>query len=275
MAQVGETNQKKITTLDIRSRKVDGTTQKKIAVMTAYDYSTAKLVDELLDVVLVGDSVGMVFQGEPTTLQVTVDQMVYHARAVAKALRHAHLVADMPFMSYQTGWKAAVTNAGRLLAEGRAESVKLEGGVRIAKTVEKLVATGIPVMGHIGLTPQSVHAFGGYRVQGKTDRTAHAIVQDAVALEDAGAYAVVLEGMPSELGETITRRLKIPTIGIGAGPACDGQVLVSHDLLGLFPDFKPKFAKRYAQLSEMVRAAVGEYVEEVRAGKFPDAEHSF
>ena len=266
----GEKEMKKMTTMDVRAKKGG-----KLVAVTAYDYTFARLVDELVDIVLVGDSLGMVIQGEPNTLSVTVDHMVYHSRAVAKGLRHAHLVVDMPFMSYQHSAKTALRNAGRLLSEGRAEAVKLEGGIGIARTVEKLVLAGIPVMGHVGLTPQSVHAFGGYKVQGKTESARHAILQDAMALEDAGVYAIVLEGMPSECAEEITQHVKVPTIGIGAGPSCDGQVLVSQDLLGLIPNFAPRFVKRYATLADSVKNAVGEFAKEVRSGAFPSAEHSF
>lgn len=263
---------KKITTHTIRARKASG---EKLVAVTAYDYTTARLVDDQVDIVLVGDSLGMVIQGEPNTLSVTVDDMIYHARAVAKGLSHAHLVVDMPFMTFQAGIHRALRNAGRLLAEGKAEAVKLEGGVSVARTVEKLVGAGIPVMGHIGLTPQSVHAFGGYRIQGKTEGARHAIQQDAAALEDAGAYAIVLEGVPSSLASEITKQVKIPTIGIGAGAGCDGQVLVSQDLFGLIPDFQPRFVKKYASLADVMKQAIGEYAREVRSGAFPGEEHSF
>lgn len=262
---------KKVTTADIRARKG----AERLVVITAYDHAIAKLVDGAVDAVLVGDSVGMVMQGHRNTLAVTVDHMVYHSAAVARALKHAHLVVDMPFMSYQTGWRSAMRNAGRILAEGAAESVKLEGGVGVAPIIEKLVAAGIPVMGHIGLTPQSVHVFGGYKIQGKSESTREAILADALAVEAAGGYALVLEGIPAALAEAITARVKIPTIGIGAGPRCDGQVLVSTDLLGLDPDFQPRFVKRYANLADTVRSAVERYAGEVRGGTFPDASHSF
>ncbi len=248
---------------------------KKIVAVTAYDFLFAKLVDELVDVVLVGDSLGMVVQGKENTLSVTMDQMVYHTQNVARALKHAHLVADMPFMSYQVSEDAAVLNAGRLLSEGGAHAVKLEGGVRIAKLTERLVDAGIPVLGHIGLTPQSVHAFGGYKIQGKTDSAKESILQDALALEDAGAYAIVLEGVPEDLAKDITARLKIPTIGIGAGKFCDGQILVATDLLGMNPDFNPKFVKKYADLASVIRTAVSEYANEVKTGAFPTEIHSF
>ena len=248
---------------------------KKIVAITAYDFLFTKLVDELVDVVLVGDSLGMVVQGKENTLSVTMDQMIYHTQNVSRAIKHAHLVADMPFMSYQVSEENAVLNAGRFLSEGGAHSVKLEGGVRIAKLVERLVDIGIPVLGHIGLTPQSVHAFGGYKIQGKTDSAKESILQDALALEDAGAYAVVLEGIPENLAKEITTRLKIPTIGIGAGKYCDGQILVATDLLGMNPDFNPKFVKKYTDLAGHIRTAVSEYATEVTTGAFPSENHSF
>jgi len=263
----------KITAQEIGARKTE--TEAKIVAITAYDFTMAKLLDEIVDILLVGDSLGMVVQGEPNTLGVTLDQIIYHCRCVSKATKHAHLVADMPFMSYQISEVEALRNAGRILSEGKAEAVKLEGGVRAAQTVERLVSTGIPVMGHVGLTPQSVHLFGGHRVQGKTDSGRESILQDAPALEDAGAYAVVLEAIPADLAKAITERLGIPTIGIGAGPHCDGQVLVSTDLLGMDDSFHPKFLKRYANLSESVQAAAAKFASKVRKGEFPTLEHSF
>lgn len=262
----------KVSTLDIGSRKGGG---EKLVVMTAYDFTFASLIDELVDIVLVGDSLGMVIQGEPNTLSVTTDDIIYHSRAVSRGLKHAHLVADMPFLSYQTSERDAILNAGRLLAEGKAQSVKLEGGTVVAAHIEKLVGFGIPVMGHIGLTPQSVHAMGGFKVQGKTEATRASILQDALAVEDAGAYAVVLEGIPADLGAEITARLRIPTIGIGAGNHCDGQVLVMQDALGMNQAFRPKFVKNFANLADQVKEAVGVYAREVRSGVFPGQEHSF
>lgn len=244
-------------------------------VITAYDYTFAKLVDECVDVVLVGDSLGMTIQGEATTLGVTVDHMVYHSRAVANGVRHAHLVVDMPFGSYQGSSRDAIRTAARLLGEGRAESVKLEGGISVRRQVEKLVAAGVPVMGHVGLTPQHVHQFGGFKVQGKTEAARQAILADALAIEEAGAYAIVLEGIPTDLGRLITERVRIPTIGIGAGKHCDGQVLVMQDLLGLNVDFKPRFVKHFASLGDAVKNAVRTYAEEVASGQFPDEAHSF
>ena len=217
----------------------------------------------------------MVVQGRENTLEVTVDDIIYHTRAVARGAKQAHIVADMPFMSYQGDFGRAIENAGRLVKEGRAHSIKLEGGAEYAALVERLVRAGIPVMGHLGLTPQSVHAMGGFRVQGKTKSQARNIVRDARALEEAGAYAVVLEGVPVELSREITRQLSIPTIGIGAGVECDGQVLVIYDLLGLFSDFVPKFVKRYAELGRKTVEAVAAYRQEVRDGTFPAKEHTF
>lgn len=264
----------KVTSVAITARKGVSSTDKIVAI-TAYDYTFARLFDEVADLVLVGDSVGMVVQGESNTLGVTMEQMIYHTKAVAKGLHYPHLVADMPFLSYQSSRREALKNAGRLLAEGGAEAVKLEGGVSVARTVRDLTQIGIPVLGHIGLTPQRVHAFGGYKIQGKTNEAREAILTDAMALEDAGAYAVVLEGIPEELARDITGRVGIPTIGIGAGPHCDGQILVAHDLLGLFPDFKPRFVKVFSPIGNQVRSAVQEYANEVKGGLFPGPEHSF
>ncbi len=248
----------------------------KICMVTAYDATFARLFDEAgADVLLVGDSVGMVVQGHDSTLPVTMDQMVYHSRAVTRGARRAHVVGDLPFMSYQNSVEDAVRNAGRLVIEGGVGSVKLEGGSEFADVVSRIVRASIPVMGHLGLTPQSVHKMGGYVVQGRDEDTARKLLDDAVALEQAGCYAVVLEGVPLELAKTITARLSIPTIGIGAGKHCDGQVLVSYDLLGLNPHFKPKFVKHYAMMNGSVKDAAGAFFSEVREGVFPDDEHSF
>ena len=263
-----------VNTLSVRRNKVSEGRPPLVAV-TAYDYTFAKLVDGLVDIVLVGDSLGMVVQGHPNTLSVTLDNMVYHSRCVSAGLTNAHLVVDMPFMSYQINLESALKNAGRLISEGQAHAVKLEGGVSITKTVSKMVEVGIPVMGHIGLTPQSVHALGGYKVQGKTASARESIIQDAIALEDAGAYSIVLEGIPTELAKAINERVKIPTIGIGAGPHCDGQILVLQDFLGLNVDFQPKFVKQFAKLAEETRSAVSAYATEVRQKSFPEKEHSF
>ena len=248
----------------------------RITMVTAYDATFARLFDEAgIDVLLVGDSLGMVVQGLDSTLPVTVDEVIYHCRAVARGTRRAHIVGDMPFMSWQVSVEDALRNAGRFLSEGRAQAVKLEGGVEAAPTIERVVQAGIPVMAHVGLMPQSVHAMGGFRVQGKTEAAAARILRDAKAVADAGAYALVLEGIPTDLAREITDTLDIPTIGIGAGPHCDGQVLVCYDLLGLTPDLKPKFVKRYAEFFDEGVAAARRYGDEVRAGTFPSDEHGF
>jgi 3-methyl-2-oxobutanoate hydroxymethyltransferase len=248
----------------------------RICMVTAYDATFARILDDAgTDVILVGDSMGMVIQGNDSTLPVTMDQMVYHCRAVTRGARRAHVVGDLPFMSYQANVEEAVRNAGRLVAEGGVGSVKLEGGEEFAETVQRIVRASIPVMGHLGLTPQSVHRMGGYVVQGRDQDQARQIYNDAIALEQAGAYALVLEGVPLELAKQITQRLSIPTIGIGAGVHCDGQVLVCYDLLGMNPDFKPKFVKQYADLYGSIRTATEAFFNEVRAEQFPDEEHSF
>jgi len=267
----------KVRVPDLSRMKAEG---RPIAMLTAYDYPFARIFDQAgIDVLLVGDSLGMVVQGADSTLPVTIDDILYHTRMVARARRRALLVADMPFLSFQVSIEEAIRNAGRLIKEGGAEAVKLEGGIAIAETVRRLADLDIPVMGHIGLTPQSVHRMGGHRVQGRrAGRTAggrERLIDDARALEAAGAFAVVLEGMPSDLAAEITGRLKIPTVGIGAGPDCDGQVLVMHDLLGLSEGFIPRFAKRYTNLWQAASEAAGEYLREVRTHAFPDAEHSY
>ncbi|MDP2271719.1 MAG: 3-methyl-2-oxobutanoate hydroxymethyltransferase [Archangium sp.] len=252
------------------------TAGQKICMVTAYDATFSRLFDEAgADVLLVGDSLGMVVQGHDSTLPVTMDQMVYHSRAVTRGAKRAHVVGDLPFMSYQNSVEEAVANAGRLVAEGGVGSVKLEGGAEFADVVTRIVRASIPVMGHLGLTPQSIHKMGGYVVQGRDEDTARKLLDDAVALEQAGCYALVLEGVPLELAKTITARLSIPTIGIGAGKHCDGQVLVCYDLLGLNPHFKPKFVKHYAMLSNDVNGAAKAFFDEVRTGSFPDEDHSF
>lgn len=240
----------------------------KIAILTAYDATMARLIDQAgVDAILVGDSLGMVVMGRETTLEVTMDIMVHHSRAVANATKHALVLADMPFLSYQASIQEAVRNAGRLLQEGRAAAVKLEGGRAMAETVHRLVEVGIPVMGHLGLTPQSVHSLGGNRKRPISE--ADRILDDAKELEQAGAFGLVLESIPAEAAKAVTEALTIPTIGIGAGPHCDGQVLVSYDVLGLFTEFVPSFVKRYAELGDAVIRAAGEYVAEVRDGRFP------
>ncbi len=266
-------NAAKITVPALQLRKQHGP---KIAVLTAYDATMARLLDEGgADVLLVGDSLGMVVQGLPNTLPVTLDEICYHGRAVARAAHRAHVVGDMPFMSYQSSTERALENAGHMLKTGGFEAVKLEGGETYAPHVRAIVAAGIPVMGHVGLMPQSVHAMGGFRVQGKSDADAERVLADARAIADAGAYALVLEGIPSELGQRITQAISIPTIGIGAGPACDGQVLVCYDFLGMYPALKPKFVKHFADLGAQIVQATQAYVNEVQAGTFPDAAHSF
>ena len=260
---------KQITVPEFRAAKAKGA---KLAVVTAYDYTSARLCDEAgADAILVGDSLGMVVQGHPTSLPVTLDEMIYHTKCVMRGVRRALVVVDMPFMTYQVSAKQAVRSAGRLMKEAGAHAVKLEGGVRMRAAVRACVDAGIPVMGHVGLTPQAVHQLGGFKVQ----RDADALLADAHAVEEAGAFAVVVESVPADLGAKLTAAVGIPTIGIGAGAACDGQVLVYHDLLGLFTDFKPKFAKRYADLGAATKAALESYCREVRDGSFPAAEHSF
>ncbi|WP_165742320.1 3-methyl-2-oxobutanoate hydroxymethyltransferase [Candidatus Thiosymbion oneisti] len=263
---------KKVTAMDILSRKRG----EKIVSVTAYDYPTAKLVDSAgIDIVLVGDSLGMVVLGYPDTTRVTMDDMVHHTAAVARARPKALVVADLPFLAAGVSVRDTIGNAGRLVREAGAEAVKLEGGVRIREEIRALVDCQIPIMGHVGLTPQSIHAFGGFKVQGRTQEAAEQVLRDAVAVQEGGAFAVVLEGIPSRLGERITRELDIPTIGIGAGPGCDGQVLVIHDILRLFSDFPPKFAKFYADVGDVTRTALTSFREEVRDGRFPAAEHCY
>jgi len=269
--------ERKVTVPDLQRMKEAGT---KITALTAYDFPFGRLVDTAgIDVILVGDSLGMVVQGLETTLPVTIDEIIYHCRMVARARQRALLVADLPFLSYQVSIPDALQNAGRLIKEGGAEAVKLEGGVTMKATIRALTSVDIPVMGHVGLTPQSVHRMGGHHVQGRRrgrgpgerDR----VMADAVAVEDAGAFAVVLEGIPLDLAGEITERLSIPTIGIGAGVDCDGQILVLHDILGLFDRRTPKFVKRYVDLSEIASSAIRGYADEVRTGAFPDEAHSF
>jgi 3-methyl-2-oxobutanoate hydroxymethyltransferase len=258
-----------MTVPEFRATKARGS---KLVVITAYDYTTARLADDAgVDGILVGDSLGMVVQGQPTSLPVTLDEMIYHTRCVVRGVRRALVVVDMPFLSYQVSPRQAVRNAGRLMKEAGAHAVKLEGGVRMRAAVKACVDAGIPVMGHVGLTPQAVHLLGGFKVQ----RNEEQLLADATALEQAGAFAVVVESVPTNLSAKITAAIAIPTIGIGAGAGCDGQVLVFHDMMGLFPDFKPKFVKRYAELGATVKAAVETYCREVREGKFPDAEHGY
>jgi len=262
--------------ISITDLKAKVNRSEKIVMMTCYDYPSARLLEAAgVDILFIGDTLGMVVLGYDTTVPVTMEEMLHHTKAVVRGSSRAHVLADMPFMSYQTSPEDALRNAGRLLKEGGAQSVKLEGGVRVADTVRFIVDAGIPVMGHIGLTPQSINQLGGYKVQGKTPAAAVRLVNDALALEQAGAYAVVLECVPAPLAQTISERLTVPTIGIGAGPHCDGQVQVFHDLLGLFDDFVPKHAKRYADLGSRITEAVRAYAGEVRAGHFPTEKESF
>jgi 3-methyl-2-oxobutanoate hydroxymethyltransferase len=264
---------KKVTVPDLRMRKGVGPS---IAMVTAYDYTMARLMDEAgVDVILVGDSLGMVFQGLATTLPVTLDEICYHGRAVARGAAHAHLVGDLPFMSYQVSPEQAVESSGKLVKEGAFEAVKLEGGEEIAEHVRRIVRAGVPVMGHVGLQPQSVHALGGFKMQGRGVDAAAKIVADAKALEEAGAYAIVLEAIPPDVARQVTAAVGVPTIGIGAGAACDGQVLVCTDLLGMSRGHAPKFAKRYAELGDAIVQAAAEYVAEIRSGAFPASEHAF
>jgi 3-methyl-2-oxobutanoate hydroxymethyltransferase len=261
------------TVLDLHEMKASN---QKITMVTAYDATMGRLVDAAgVDMVLVGDSVGMVVQGHQDTLSVTLDDMVYHGRCVANGLTQAHLTIDLPFMSYQISPAQALESAGRLVKEGKAQSVKLEGGQRSVEAVRLIVDAGIPVVGHLGLTPQSVHAMGGYRVQGRGEEAADQLMSDAHALQEAGAFCLVMEMVPGPLAAEVTASLSIPTIGIGAGPHCDGQVLVCNDMLGLDARFKPRFVKRYAELESPIIGAFRSYVDEVRAGTFPTREHAF
>jgi len=248
----------------------------KITMLTAYDYSTAKIVDEVgIPLILVGDSLGMVVLGYESTIPVTMEEMLHHTRAVVRGTKQAMVIGDMPFMTYHISIEDALRNASRFIQEGGAQAVKLEGGVTVAEKVRRIVDCGIPVMGHIGLTPQSIHQLGGFTVQGKTPESAARLLKDAQALEEAGAFAIVLETVPAPLSTLISQRISIPTIGIGAGIGCDGQVQVINDILGSFADFVPKHAKQYAKLTDIIRTAVTEYHNEVKAGSFPTAEQSF
>jgi 3-methyl-2-oxobutanoate hydroxymethyltransferase len=263
----------KTTVLDIYKKKAEG---KKITMLTAYDFPTAQIVDQAgIDMILVGDSLGMVVQGVSSTIPVTMDEMIYHTRIVSRAASTAMVVGDMPFLSYQTSREEAVRNAGRFLKEAGAEAVKLEGGTQMAEAIRAIVSAGIPVVAHIGLTPQYVHTLGGFKVQGKDEAAREKVLADARAVEEAGAFSVVIEAIPAPLAKEIHGILHIPTIGIGAGPECDGQVLVIHDLLGLFDRFTPKFVKKYANLKDVALKAVREYKQDVENGKFPSEEHSF
>ncbi|CEO32538.1 3-methyl-2-oxobutanoate hydroxymethyltransferase [Paraclostridium sordellii] len=263
----------KNTTITFKDSKKN---KQKLTMLTAYDYSTAKLIDSCgINGILVGDSLGMVCLGYEDTLSVTMEDMIHHTKAVAKGAKNSLIVADMPFMSYQTSVYDAVYNAGRLIKEGRAQAIKLEGGVEVFEQIQAIVKASIPVMGHVGLTPQSVNAFGGFKVQGKDEVAAKKLIEDAIAVEKAGAFSVVLEGVPSKLAKIVTEKLSIPTIGIGAGIDCDGQILVYQDMLGMFSDFTPKFVKKYESLGDKMKSAFETYIDEVENGYFPSQKHSF
>ena len=263
----------RVTIRDLKEMKRRGET---IAMITAYDYTAARILEEAgLPIILVGDSLGQVVLGYDSTVPVTMDEMVHHVKAVVRGTERAHIVGDMPFLSYHADVAEAIRNAGRLLKEGGAQSVKLEGGRQMADTVQRIVQSGIPVMGHIGLMPQSVNQLGGYRVQGKSAKAAIELMEDARVLEEAGAYSIVLECVPAPLARLITDRVSVPTIGIGAGVHCDGQVQVFHDLFGLFTDFVPKHARRYANLAEAMKQAAAEYIGEVQAKAFPTDKESY
>lgn len=263
----------KNTAVTFREAKQKG---EKLTMLTAYDYSTAKLIDEAgVNSILVGDSLGNVILGYEDTISVTMEDMIHHGAAVSRGAKNALVIIDMPFMSYQTSVYDAVVNAGRLMKEGRAGAVKLEGGVEVCPQIQAITAAGIPVCAHIGLTPQSINAFGGFKVQGKSEAAARKLIEDAKAVEAAGAFAVVLECVPAKLAELVTQELQIPTIGIGAGNLCDGQVLVYQDMLGMFSDFTPKFVKRFASVGEVMKEAFKAYCEEVQSGAFPAKEHEY
>ncbi len=264
---------KRITTKSLSLLKQKGV---KISALTAYDFITAKLLDEAgIDLILVGDSLGNVFQGNDTTLPVTMDEMIYHTKAVSKGINRAMLVVDMPFMSYQLSKDEAFRNAGRIMKETSAGGVKLEGGKRVVKAIRKITRAGIPVMGHIGLTPQSIHQFGSYRERGRDEEESIELLEDAKAVEEAGAFALVLEKIPAGLAKRITESVDIPTIGIGAGPYCDGQILVTPDMLGLNIDFHPRFVRHYAHLADELSAAVKNYIEDIKNKNFPSEEESY
>lgn len=263
----------KVTINDFLKMKQKG---QKVTMLTAYDYPFAQIVDEAgIDAILVGDSLAMVVQGLDNTLPVAMDEMIYHTKMVSRAAKRAMVIADMPYLSYQISVEDAVRNAGRFIKEAGAQAVKIEGGREVAEKIEAMTKAEIPVMAHIGLTPQAIHRMGGYKVQGKTEEAAKRLMEDAKILQDAGAFSMILEAIPAGLAAQITKDLSIPTIGIGAGPYCDGQVLVIHDVLGLFERFVPKFVKMYANLKEEALKAVKQYKEEVEKGIFPGKEHSF
>ena len=264
---------KRVTTKTVIASKRE---RRKLACLTAYDFITARLVDQAgVDIVLVGDSLGMVFQGQETTLPVTLDEMIYHSKAVVRGVQRAMVIVDMPFMTYQANAEEGFRNAGRIMKETAAGGVKVEGGKHVAEMIRMTTDAGIPVMGHLGLTPQSIHKFGGYQPRGTTKEEANRILREAKILEEAGVFSVVLEKVPAVLAAKVSRSLRVPTIGIGAGAQCDGQILVVSDMLGLYEEFQPRFVRRYARLADEIRSAVGKYVQDIRDGKFPSREESY
>ncbi len=263
----------KNTILTFKEAKLQG---KKISMLTAYDYSMAKIIDGSgINGILIGDSLGMVIKGEEDTLGVTVEEIIYHTKAVKRGAKNALIVSDMPFLSYHISVEQAVENAGRMMKEGGANAVKLEGGANVIPQIKAIVAAQIPVMGHLGLTPQSINAFGGFKVQGKNEKAAKQLIDDAVALEEAGVFSIVLEGIPQKVAELITKKVSIPTIGIGAGKECDGQILVYQDMLGMFEDFTPKFVKQYAKVGTLMKEAIRTFIHEVESKEFPEEQHTF
>ena len=264
---------KKITAPIIMKMKRQG---EKIAALTAYDYLMALFLDDAgIDIILVGDSGAMVFAGYDSTIPITVDEMIYHTKAASRGVKRALLVADMPFLSFQVSTEDALRNAGRFIKEGGAEAVKMEGGEAIAETANRVVNAGIPVMGHLGLTPQSINRFGGYKVQARTEQDVAKLITDAIALEQAGVFSIVLEKIPAAAAKKVTEKVNIPTIGIGAGPHCDGQILVTHDILGLFEKFRPKFVRVYAEMGREIREACAQYAEDVKLSNFPNQDESY
>ena len=250
--------------------------EQKVTMLTAYDYSMARIVDEAgIDAILVGDSLGMVMQGHDSTLEVTVNDIIYHCRAVARGVNKAMIIGDMPFLSYHISVEEAVRNAGKIVQEGKASAIKLEGGIDVIDKIKAIIRAQIPVMGHIGLTPQSVNLFGGFKIQGREESAAKKIIEDALALEKAGVFAIVLEAIPEVLAKMITEKLHIPTIGIGAGKYCDGQILVVNDLLGMYAQLSPKFVKKYADLNQVIKQAISTYIDEVKEQSFPEEKHTF
>lgn len=268
-----QANTKRVTTRRLQEMRDAGDP---IVCLTAYEFLMARLLDDAgIDLILVGDSVSNVFQGNPTTLPVTLDEMIYHTKAVSRVVHRSMVITDLPFMSYQVTTEEAFRSAGRVMKETQAHGVKIEGGQRVAKVVEKISGEGIPIMGHIGLMPQSILKYGGYRPRGTSDSEAEAIIQDAIILEEAGAFAIVLEKIPATLGKRITEAVTIPTIGIGAGPSCSGQILVTQDMLGLFEDFRPRFVRRYASLADEMDRAFRQYIQDVKSGNFPNESESY